>query len=301
MNKVLVLSCGTGGGHNSAAKAIVQRLNEKGVKADFKEYLEIINPKLCKIVNQLYIKSTGNQGRVFKRVYKIGEMYDKTKLLSPVYGLNRLAKNKLYQYIKKNEYDYFVTTHLFAAQALTCIKKEYPIHFIEIATDYTYIPFWKETNPDYMIIPHEELKNEFVQKGMPSEKIKSIGIPVNKQFSDEINRQECLKELGLNEKEKYILVMTGSMGFGNVFHLVECLNNEIEEKIIVVCGNNQELYQQLQDRKRLNKVIPIGFTNKIAEYMRISQMVLTKPRRTFFNRSGNSSYSYYSYYANSRV
>ncbi len=66
--KVLVLSCGTGGGHNSAAKAVVEGLIANNVQADFKEYLEIINVKTSKMVNKLYIKSTTGKGRVFKSV-----------------------------------------------------------------------------------------------------------------------------------------------------------------------------------------------------------------------------------------
>ena len=73
-----------------------------------------------------------------------------------MYVLNFLNKKRLYQYIKENNYKYVITTHLFAAQALTAIKKEYNIKFMQIATDYVCIPFWEETNPDYFIIPHEE-------------------------------------------------------------------------------------------------------------------------------------------------
>lgn len=60
--KVLILSCGTGGGHNSAAKAIQETLIQKGIQADFIEYLDIINPKLKNRINTLYIDSTKQNG-----------------------------------------------------------------------------------------------------------------------------------------------------------------------------------------------------------------------------------------------
>ena len=44
--KVLILSCGTGGGHNSAALAVKEDLLDKGIQADFVEYLSIINTRL---------------------------------------------------------------------------------------------------------------------------------------------------------------------------------------------------------------------------------------------------------------
>ena len=100
--KVLILSCGTGGGHNSAAKAIKEGLIEKGLNVDFIEYLDIINPRIRNKVNNLYIRSTKANGKIFKVVYKLGEIYQKTNLKSPVYALNFLNKNRLYKYIIEN-------------------------------------------------------------------------------------------------------------------------------------------------------------------------------------------------------
>ena len=39
--KILVLSCGTGGGHNSAALAIQESLLNKNISTEFVEYLDI--------------------------------------------------------------------------------------------------------------------------------------------------------------------------------------------------------------------------------------------------------------------
>lgn len=276
MKKVLVLSCGTGGGHNSAAKAIVENLKEKGIQADFSEYMDIVNPKIKETVNNLYIKSTIGNGKIFKGVYKIGEFYDKTTFVSPVYALNSLGKRRLYNYIKENNYKYMVVTHLFPALALTSIKKEHDIHFMEIATDYVYIPFWKETKPDYIIIPHNDLIEDFKYKGIDKKVIKPIGIPVSTSFSEKIDKEKCLKELGLESDKKYILVMTGSMGFGNIEYIVDRLNKRFEETIIVICGNNKKLYKKLE-KKRNSKLILLGFTNEIYKYMKISEIILTKP------------------------
>lgn len=276
--KILVLSCGTGGGHNSAAKAIVDELNRHNATADFIEYLDIINPRIRNLVNNLYIKSTTGNGRIFKRVYKLGTLYDNTNFKSPVYVLNSFAKKKLYEYIKSNNYDYIATTHLFAAQALTCIKKEYSdIHFIEICTDYTYIPFWRETNPDFIIVPHKDLVQNFEEKGVNRDKIVPIGIPVYKDFSMDLEKEKCYNELKLDKTKKYTLIMTGSMGFGNTIQIVDELSKRVNATNIVICGSNKKLQGELKSKYPLDKVIPIGFTNKISKYMRISNVLLTKP------------------------
>ncbi len=278
--KVLILSCGTGGGHNTAAKAIQEELISRGIKTDFKEYLEIINPKLKDRVNNLYIKSTNKNGKVFKRVYHLGRIYEKTKLKSPVYLFNSLNKKKLYEYIKDNEYSFIITTHLFAAQALTAIKKEHHIHFLQIATDYVSIPFWEETNPDYFVIPNKELEADFLEKGIKKQKLLPLGIPVKKQFrKQDYNVQEIKKQLKLDVNKKYILMLNGSMGFGNVKEIAKKLLKNIKDyTFIISCGNNHKLIHFLNSQYKNNsKIIVLPYTNELAKYMAISEVILSKP------------------------
>ncbi len=277
--KVLILSCGTGGGHNSSAKAIQEKLQDKNIKADFFEYLDIINPKIGKKVNKLYIKSTLGKGKIFKGVYNLGEMYQKTKLKSPVYVLNSLCKESLYKFILNNNYDYVVVTHLFPALALTEIKKEHNIKFIEIATDYVCIPFWEESNPDYIIIPHKDLERDFIEKGISKEKILPLGIPVFKQFTNTHSKEECKKALNLDVNKKYILMLNGSMGFGKVLQTVDKLIKEISDiNLIVSCGTNKKLKNSLTRKYKNNdRVIALEYTTELYKYMASSDIVLTKP------------------------
>lgn len=278
--KVLILSCGTGGGHNSAARAIQESLIDRGIQADFVEYLDIINPKIKDSVNHLYLKSTNRNGKVFKVAYRLGELYEKTKRKSPVYRLNTLSKKKLYQYIKDNEYQYIVTTHLFAAQALTAIKKNQTIRFMQVATDYVSIPFWEETNPDYFVIPSEELKKEFQSKKICTEQIVPIGIPVAKTYSQEYSIEACKKELQLEINQKYALVLAGSMGFGNVIQMVDELEKSVKDVIFIVsCGNNIKLFENLKKKYGENhsSVIPLPYQNNLSQYMKSSEIILSKP------------------------
>ena len=278
--KILILSCGTGGGHNSAALAVKEELDRRNIENEFKEYLEIVNKRVKDYVNGLYIRSTKRNGKVFKAAYKLGELYRKTKIKSPVYALNSFSKKKLYEYIKDNKFDYVVTTHLFAAQALTTVKKQFNIHFVAIATDYVCIPFWEETNPDYFIIPSGELKKGFLERGIKEEKLIPLGIPVSANFSLEYDKENEKEELNLSKDKKYILILTGSMGFGNTIDILEKLEEKAENNIgfIVSCGNNKKLLNILKEKNKNNtNILLLPFIKDIYRYMRASDVVLSKP------------------------
>lgn len=278
--KILVLSCGTGGGHNSAGKAIAEAFQKRGIWCDFKEYLDIINPKVKNCVNSLYIRSTIGKGKIFKVTYHLGELYQRTKIKSPVYGLNSLSRRKLQQYIVENHYQYVITTHLFAAQALTTIKRKYPIHFLAVATDYVSIPFWEETNPDYFVIPNEELKESFCKRGIPEEKLLPFGIPVSLQVREKIDVKKQKEELGLAPEKRHILVATGSMGFGKNEEMVQGLltHKKPEDILIVACGSNEKMKQELEAKFAGRKdFVLLSYTNELIRYMQIADVILTKP------------------------
>ena len=60
----------------------------------------------------------------------------------------------------------------------------------------------------------------------------------------DLDKSKIFAELNLDKNKKYILVMTGSMGFGNVTGIIDVLQNEISETILVACGNNKKVYEE---------------------------------------------------------
>ncbi len=269
--KIVVLSCSTGGGHNSCGKYIQDEFQKNHIACDFVDYFSILGNKLSKRVEKLYLKSTSGNGKIFKGVYKLGETYNKVGITSPVYELNKLAKGKVLDFIKENNYDLVICPHLFPAMAVTALKKDgVDIKLINVATDYTNIPFWNETTPDYFVIPHTSLKEEFTSKGIALEKLLPIGIPISTKF------QEIKKDISLKKDKPKLLVTSGSMGFGNLKEIVCALLKQIDASVIVVCGNNQKMYKELSKIKHEDLIVK-GFINNMNEYIASCDVILTKP------------------------
>ena len=148
-----------------------------------------------------------------------------------------------------------------------------------VATDYVSIPFWEETNPDYFVIPSKDLAQDFVNRGIEESKLLPLGIPTSKSYRQAYEISKCKEELNLEQDKKYVLILTGSMGFGKVTEMLRRLLDEIKGiTFIVSCGNNVKLYENLKETYIENDyVIPITFTNNLSKYMVCSEVVLSKP------------------------
>ena len=289
--KILILSCNTGEGHNSCAKALKIAMDRRGIVCDIQDTLALVSDELSQRVANAYVSST--QGALFETVYKIGSFVSDNIDFhqSLVYGVNRLYANTLYEHIRDGAYDVVVCVHLFPAEAMTALRRnsmlQIPTYFV--MTDYTCIPFLSETDLDYYIIPHEHLVEEFVEKGVPREKLVPIGIPVDEQkFTTRKPKRQARQlladSLGLHDWTTngghWYLIMSGSMGYGNLDALMHQLLMRIrkEDKVVCVCGRNQQMYDNLQTTFANDKQLCLlGFTDQVSLLMDASDVIFTKP------------------------
>ena len=167
--KVLILSTGTGEGHNSAAKAVKEQFEKRGIPCELADVLNFASDKAGAYGRRIYIWSTVRAKKVFAGAYRVGRAISSARLKSPVYFANALYADKLCSYITENGYDTVVMPHLFPAEAMTWLLRQHKldVQTYFIATDYTCIPFTEETKVDYYFIPHEELTTEFIKRGIP--------------------------------------------------------------------------------------------------------------------------------------
>lgn len=269
--KVLIISCNTGGGHNSCAKYIEDELKANNIECCREDFHKIVNTK--DLVSKAYLKTLSNDGKMFKNIYALGSLYSKTKVKSPVYLVNKMYAKRLYNYIIDNSYTLVITTHLFPTLTLTSINKKHKdeIPFIFVYTDYEPCPFIEEVKPNYIVI-NKYLEDKFISKGIKKDTIINTGIPISTSYID--NAKDIRKKLNIHN-EKVVLIMLGSMGFGNI----ESVLNELlklNTKIIIVCGNNKKLYNKLSQINN-DKLIVFGFVSNINDLIASSDIVLSKP------------------------
>lgn len=278
----LILSCGTGGGHNAAGTAIAEELKRRGHRVTMFNPYTLHSKRLAKGINSLYIGIVQKTPAIFGALYGAGQLYRRLPVLSPVYYANRGMVPSMREYLERNHFDIIIALHLFPAEILTYMKHQ-GIHLpktVFVATDYVCIPFTEETDCDAYIIPSPRLKTAFADCGLPAEKIYPLGIPVQSSFSQKESQAQLRRRLGLAPDKKYILAAGGSMGGGKIKKAIRILIEEVagskDTELIVVCGSNQPLYEELHKNAAPNVTV-LSFTSNMAEYMKAADLFVTKP------------------------
>ena len=146
-----------------------------------------------------------------------------------------------------------------------------------IVTDYTLHPYWNETNIDYYVIPNEFLSYQTVLKGIKKEKILPFGIPIHSKFSSKMDKALAREILNLENKPT-VLMMSGSMGYGNMLKLLEAVCSvPFDFQVVTVCGNNKSLKKKIDNRVFEKKIYNLGFTDKVDILMDAADIIITKP------------------------
>lgn len=280
--KLLILSCNTGQGHNTAGKAVAEEFQRRGAAWEMKDVMEFAGSNTSKRMEEIYVNVTTRMPWLFQGAYKAGEWISSNRRKSPVYLANIHYAHNLYAYIRQEHVDGVVMPHLFPAEALTYIRKHFDknIPCYAIATDYTCIPFWEETELDYYFVPPKTAYDSFLEKGIPRQKLIAAGIPVSARFYEKTEKADARARLCLPLDRTVFLVMTGSMGYGATEELTKELAARSREGdvILVMTGRNEDLKQRLeQGDYGTAQVKAVAYTDQIPLYMDACDVLLTKP------------------------
>lgn len=280
--KVLVLSCNTGEGHNSAARAVREEFCRRGTPCDMVDALGIVGAPNSRAASAAYGSIITHTPRLFGAIYRAGELYNSIGIQSPVYYANAAHAKKLGAFIEAGGYTHVVATHLFPMETMTRMRRAGTLHVpaYGVLTDYTRIPFWDETDLDAWFLPHSEVKTDCIHAGMPSERLYVTGLPVSARFSVPMTKAEARAALGIDAGARNILIMTGGVGCGNAPRLVDALLREIpaDVTLTVLAGRNAEMKRELDARYAAGgRVTALPFTDRVDLWMHASDMVITKP------------------------
>lgn len=280
--KILFLSCSTGEGHNSAARAIMEAAARRAIDCELADPVAFGSEKATKVVAVCYNGMIRRVPQLFGAVYKVGDLFERTGIPSPVYFANALYAKALGDYIVKGGFDAVICTHLYGMEAMTAVRRQPggAVPCYGVLTDYTCIPFFAETALDGYFIPHEDLRQELEGKGIPPQRICATGIPVGERFSNRIGRKAARNYLMIPEDRRVYLVMSGGIGVSGLGELCDALSRAESGAYTayVLTGRNSDMQETLQKRYGGDRHIQvITFTEKVNMYMEAANVLLSKP------------------------
>jgi len=132
---------------------------------------------------------------------------------------------------------------------------------------------------DKYIVAADSVKEGFVNAGVDSKRIDVLGIPIRSQFMRLLSKEQARSKLNLSLSKFTVLVMGGGLGVGPIKDVVLDLQDLSQEcQIIVVCGHNKILYNELDNLKRsfTKHTTVLGFSHNIDILMAASDIMISK-------------------------
>jgi len=278
--KALVLSVNAGYGHHSTGQAVMGELEKRGFECIMLDTLEYVNTHLAQSVADGYLFSTkympNTYGKAYSKLDKREEEYGKYSLVT---YFSKVVSKKLKALFDNYTPDVIIGTHSYACLLVTYLKAKGIIKCptFGVVTDFTVHPFWESTDLDYYIVADSLLDRQMMKKGIEKEKILPYGIPVKEKFSRKMPQKQAREELGIKDKPT-ILVMMGSMGFGNIAENIKLIESvEGDFQILCVCGNNEKAKKEIESIEWKKDICVYGFVDNEDVMMDASDCIVTKP------------------------
>ena len=284
--KILIISSDTGGGHRSAAAAIVAGVQKffeghayavRVVKAI--EESHAITQKLVQVYNWLlrnrqnwmkYLYWCVNRFRPETREF----FYRRT--VGYVAGLfERWCPHVVVSV-------HPLTQHVFA-RVLKELKLADRVPLVSVVTDPCY-GFWKGWACDDVtlyLVASEEARQQLLDYGVSPERIKISGMPVHPKFAfpGEEAAQAARQALGLDPEKFTVFVNAGWSGGGNIPQIFnELVRGELDIQAIFLAGRNEKLRASAESLAATANfpIKVIGYSDQVEQLMGAANVMISK-------------------------
>ena len=278
----LILSCNTGEGHNSCARAIKECFERHGDSCCIEDALGFISKGASRFISRWHVRMYRYMPWLFRLGYRFSENHpgglDDGTLPYRFIGEGTEA---LCRYIIQNHIDTVICPHVFSAIMVTELREKYPSLKIKscfIATDYTCSPGTESINTDLFFVPDKSVVDNNLL--VSPEHVLDSGMPVRACFYERTDKKHARQQLGYDTEGSHLLMMCGSMGCGPMKELATLLAHRLREgqTLTIVCGTNKKLFRWMNKNFHGRRDIHvIEYTNNISLLMDSADLYLTKP------------------------
>mgnify|MGYP002512195886 CR=1 FL=1 len=261
----LILTCDTGEGHNSCAKAIKEVYDAKGVPCEIVNPVRFVAEWFAKFVHWTHTTIYQKRPKVFEAGYRFTQKHNglTTKRGSFPYWVLSFGAKKLHEYIIQNNFTDIICVHPLLMMMVSEQQRKYrldiPVAFV--ATDYTCSPGVQDSKPDVCFIPEITLAEEFLCENIRFSQLEASGIPVRQQFYRTVDRKTAKWLSGVPANASHLLMMCGSMGCGPMEEMLDVVSGIGFQCVEVAC------WPQGKAERRYAGVSHIDVDNTSDEYI----------------------------------
>lgn len=278
---ILFLFADTGGGHRSAAEAIIEAIELEfpgrfttEMVDFFKDYapppLNLAGPTypaMSKMTTlwELMFKGSDNVARM-RRVY------------STLWPYIRLP---LYRLIRKHPCDLYISVHPLVNEPLLRALKNKKISapYLVVVTDLvsTHVA-WFNNKASKVIVPTRQAVTSARLAGLEKNKIQVIGLPVADKFCHPVKDLTLLrKKLGWPIDLPMVLMVGGGEGMGPLDKVALAVDEaRLPCGVAVITGKNKRMKKRLDKHSWNVPAFTYGFVKEMPDFMQAADILLTK-------------------------
>lgn len=280
--RVLLMYISKVSGHRQATVAIEQALKqiEPTIETPSVNGFGYTYPMLEKIINRAYMSVIKATPKVWDYMYDNPQIFKNSQSIKKY--LHKTSHDKIGMLLGKYKPEAVVCTQAFPCGMVADYKR---VHnnktlLIGVLTDYAPHSYWINEGVDYYVVPSQEAKERFIQKGVPAQSIMVYGIPLRSQFVLHPDKEKIASQLGLDLAKPIILIMGGGQGLGPIKKIVKSLVKiERDVQIIALVGVNKKVAGKVRKltKKTNKKILVFDFVTNVDELMEVATLIITKP------------------------
>ena len=260
---ILILTAKYGMGHYTASMSLKQELEEKNkdINIEVIDFFEVIFPKLKTVMYNMFNTFVSRCGRIYNFFYKFSANTNSAPF-------KRVIKKRIEKLIEEKDVDIVISTFPVCSKYISAYKKisDKNIKLYTYITDIDVNKEWLTEETDTYFVASNDTQEQILKYDIPKNKIKIVGIPVRKEFREELYKKD----------KNEVVVMGGGLG------LIPCMEKTLEEllensniHITLLTGKNQKLFDKYYNKYKNMTVV--GYTNEVYKYMKKAELVITKP------------------------
>lgn len=288
--KIALCFSDTGGGHRSASEAIEAGIREIAASEARGHEFEFVTENIVENSNRLNRRFVDFYNYLLRHNQQAMRFYysfiNAVKPNDSEFGY-KLCAPYVEKFLIETEPDVVVSVHpmtnQYIARGLKETKLDQTSKLVTVVTDPNgdFWRGWACPSADLTLVPNELGRNQLIAWGVPAERIRVVGMPINPDFlkPPSMSKEEFRHHLGLHRDRLTVCINAGWAGGGNmmaIYHQLEHVKRQIQ--VIFLCGHNRALYEKAKRAARKSDIptAVLPFHDKMSDLMSAVDLMVTK-------------------------